>query len=114
VDSAAHKLASLAHLGAARPVPHGSKRKIITDSAREIIRDHGPASARRILEFLDAKGIGAVVPGRDDKQRVGYVSAVLSRDPMFTSDRDLGGYMLTEEAPPAEGQEGPKDIKDLL
>jgi hypothetical protein len=91
-----------------------SKRKEIVELTRQIIHERGPMTARRILQYLDAKGVGQqLVSGRDEKARVSYLSAVLSRDPMFVSNREMGGYMLKEEAPSDERLKGP-DIDDLL
>lgn len=96
---------------------HGSKSRVIAEAAIKIISERGPLSSRKILEALDEKGIGqTLVPGRDEKGRIGYLSAVLSKDERFVSDRDAGGYIVVapkEETPPTGGQEG-LDIKDLL
>ena len=83
-------------------VPHGSKTKVIVNMARDIIRAQGPLPARRILELIDQSGAGeALIPGRDEKGRISYLSAVLSKDERFESDRDAGGYKLVEpEGPP--------------
>ena len=83
-------------------VPHGSKTKVIVNLARDIIRMQGPLPARRILELIDQSGAGeALIPGRDEKGRISYLSAVLSKDERFESDRDAGGYKLVEpEGPP--------------
>lgn len=98
-------------IAGAHAVPHGSKTRLIVHLARDIVKAHGALPARRILELLDQIGAGeTLIPGRDIKGRISYLSAVLSKDERFKSDRDAGGYMLAEEETPrAEGQEGPKD-----
>jgi hypothetical protein len=85
-------------------VPHGSKTKVIVNLARDIIRALGPLPARRILEMIDQSGAGeALIPGRDEKGRISYLSAVLSKDERFESDRDAGGYKLVEQEGPPPG-----------
>jgi hypothetical protein len=114
-----HGTTAVSGVAAKGAVPHGAKTRLIVDSARDILRQHGTGlPARRILELMDRKGVGQVLVrgGRDDKSRIAYLSAVLSRDATFKSDRDAGGYVLAEEeAPPTEGQEGPSiSQNDLL
>lgn len=91
-------------------VAHGSKTRYIVNSARKIIKQHGALPARRILQMLDDQGLGSVlIPGKDEKGRVSYLSAVLSKDDRFASDRDAGGYILVEaeeKAPQGGNQEG--------
>ena len=85
-------------------VPHGSKTKAIVTMSREIISEHGALPARKILDMLDERGAGeTLIPGRDVKGRISYLSAVLSKDEQFKSDRDAGGYTLAE----AEGPQRP-------
>ena len=88
-------------IAGAQSLPHGSKTKVIVNLARELIKLHGPMSARRILELIDKHGQGeALIPGRDEKGRTSYLSAVLSKDGRFESDRDAGGYKLAEPEGP--------------
>lgn len=85
-------------LGSTGEVPHGVKGRLICSTAADIIQKHGPRSARRILEEMDRAGAGKVlIPGDDEKMRVSYLSAVLSKDHRFGSDRSKGGYVLIED-----------------
>lgn len=75
---------------------HGEKGRMIRTEAEQIIRTAGPLTARGILEIMDKRGTGSLVTGSDEKSRVSYLSAILSRDDRFESDRSQGGYVLKD------------------
>ena len=96
----------------------GNKAHAIAKEAIEIIRRHGPQTARGVLELMDANGLGNLVsPDKDKSARISYVSSVLSKDERFASDREKGGYVLVEQKekdPQGQILEGPSSVDDLL
>ncbi|REF02463.1 hypothetical protein [Cupriavidus plantarum] len=98
----------------ANQIRFGEKTKAIAEQAAEIIKREGAMTSRRILEAMDAQGSGSLIPGREPKARISYLSAILSKDERFRSDKDLGGYVLKENTPPDEGQAGSDDASKLI
>lgn len=85
---------------------YGAKKEQIVAFARNAIREHGAMPASRILELLDSAGLGTMVGGQDQRGRISNLSATLSRDDRFVSDRNAGGYVYKETAPQDGNQEG--------
>lgn len=85
---------------------YGSKKRTIVEFSRDAIKKHGPMPASRIVQLMDEAGIGSVVGGKDSRSRASNLSAILSRDDHFYSDREAGGYRYKETAPQDGNQEG--------
>ncbi|KVO21398.1 hypothetical protein WJ74_02880 [Burkholderia ubonensis] len=96
----------------------GNKSQMIARQAMEIIKQHGPQTARGVLKLMDENGLGELVsPDKDINARISYVSSVLSKDERFASDREKGGYVLVEQKqkdPQGQILEGPNSVDDLL
>ena len=75
-----------------------SKKDRIAAAAAEIITKNGPKPTRDLLPLIEASGV--LIGGGDKLQAL---SAVLSRDDRFKTDRAAGGWVLLQphkEEPP--------------
>jgi hypothetical protein len=68
-----------------------SQKERIAVAAAEVIATSGPMGSRRMVQLIEAKGV--IIGGAD---KVGSLSAVLSRDDRFKSNRAAGGWVLVQ------------------
>jgi hypothetical protein len=71
-----------------------SKRALITNFAQSAISRIGAMTSSMVLDEIDKAGHADWVGGKDRRGRVSNISALLSRDTRFVSDRQAGGYIL--------------------
>lgn len=100
------------HTVARVPATKTTKKERVTEIAASALGGGGHRPAKELADLVTAQGIDL---GGDP---IGYISALLSRDGRFKSERSKGGWTMeigpsNEEAPPGVDAPAGPDLLDL-